>query len=70
MCGEKRDEKLEEGDVKKSYESNAPKVKKVLCIECNFTFFTIYDERVEKRMCGTCMPEVKSNAIKVREWEE
>lgn len=46
------------------------KTHKVKCRQCGFTFFTVYDERIEKMLCGTCMPDVNSNAIKVRDWEK
>lgn len=46
------------------------KVMKVDCKKCGFTFFTVYNERVEKSLCGICMPDVGSNAIKVRDWEK
>lgn len=39
------------------------------CIGCGFIFFTIYDDRIKQLKCGACMPDTKSNAIKVKEWE-
>jgi hypothetical protein len=46
-----------------------PEVMRAKCIVCGFIFFTIYDERIRKLKCGSCMPDTKSNAIKVKEWE-
>lgn len=65
ICGTKRSDETDSPKEEKEESYSGPKTKKVLCSECEFTFWTIYDERVSKRKCGDCMPDLESRGAKL-----